>query len=438
MLEVIALVGQPNVGKSTLFNRIAGSRIAIVGDTPGVTRDRVSANAMWNDRQFLLVDTGGVNLDNTEPLWDDVRRQTESALEHCHKVVLVTDAKCGVTPADREAAQLVRKSGKPAVIAANKAENRTLQESSSEFHSLGFDTVIPISALHGIGIDALVTQVLGADATADEPPDALAGSIGVAIVGKPNVGKSKIFNAVINEERAIVSPIAGTTRDAIDTHYSYGDINFTFIDTAGMRRRGKVAPGIEQYSVLRTIAAIERADLCMLLIGADEMVTAQDTHIAGHIKDSGRACVVVANKWDLADSETTRAKAVDEIRDRLNFLPTPHIVFTNARKLRSKDAAELLQKLSETHAQFQKTVRPYELSKALASALAHKMPPSRRGVFPQFGRIKQVAVAPPRFEIEAENAEYVHFSYRRYLENRLRDEFGFHGSPIIINFRKIA
>jgi GTP-binding protein len=277
------------------------------------------------------------------------------------------------------------------------------------------------------------------DTSEDEPlTEQKENSISVAIVGKPNVGKSKLFNGITNEERAIVSPISGTTRDAIDTHYSYNDIDFTFIDTAGMRRRGKVEQGIEQFSVIRTIAGIERADLCMLLIGADKMVTAQDTHIAGYVKDSGRASVVVVNKWDLAADETTREKAIEEVRDRLSFLPAPSIVFTNARKLTSEDIDELLQNLIATYEQFRKEVPQYELSKCLAAALAHKMPSARRGVFPQFGRIKQINCAPPVFEVEVDHPEYIHFSYRRFLENRLRDEFGFAGSPLIVRFRNFA
>ena len=436
-MEIIALIGQPNVGKSTLFNAIAGSRIAIVGDTPGVTRDRVSVNAVWNDRRLFLVDTGGINLDNTEPLWEDVRRQTVSALEQCHKVILVTDSRAGITAADREAAHLAHKSGKPTIVAANKSETKKLQESSVEFHNLGFETVIPISALHDIGVGDLMNKIVDnsePESTTEQDENAIA----VAIVGKPNVGKSKLFNGIISEERAIVSPIAGTTRDAIDTHYKYKDTDFTFIDTAGMRRRGKVEQGIEQYSVIRTLAGIERADLCLLLIGADKMVTAQDTHIAGYVKDSGRASLVVVNKWDLASAEMTEEKAIEEVRDRLSFLPAPSIVFTNARRLTREDIDELLQKLIATYDQFRKDVPQHELSKCLAAALAHKMPPSRRGVFPQFGRIKQISTAPPVFEIEVDQPEYIHFSYRRYLENRLRDEFGFAGSPLIIRFRKFA
>lgn len=439
MLPVVVLFGQPNVGKSTLFNRICGERISIVTDIPGVTRDRVSADAEWDDQQFVLVDTGGINLDKSEPLWEDIRRQAEMALSHCTAVVLVTSAQDGITPITEEAAHLIRTSGKPAFVAVNKAENKAMQQNAEEFHRLGIGDVFPISALHAIGIDDLMQAVLRAGesdgAAAEAEADAeRADVINVAIVGKPNVGKSRIFNTITKEERSIVSEIAGTTRDAVDLRYWYRDKIFNFIDTAGIRRRGKINPGVEQYSVIRTLAAIERADVCLLLVAADDMVASQDMHIAGYVLDAKCAVVVVVNRWDLAPPEMTEAKALETIRDEFGFLPNPQVVMTNAHKLPNVD--ELLNSVIETNAQFHRQVEQYELSKVFASAIARKMPPSRGGVFPQFGRIRQAHAGPPSFEIEAEHIEQIHFSYRRYLENQLYAGFGFHGTPLKIYFKK--
>ena len=431
-MKVVALVGRPNVGKSTLFNRIAGQRVAVVSDVPGVTRDRVSVDAQWSGRRFILVDTGGITVDSNEPLWDDIRGQTEQAIRHADAVVLVTDAEAGITAADSDAADLVRKLGKTAVVAANKCETRVRRQASAEFHQLGMQEVYPVAALHGIGVDDLLKGVMG-----DEPnwehgnqPD---NSIKVAIVGKPNTGKSRLLNAMVGDERAIVSDVAGTTRDTVDSIISRDGRDYTILDTAGIRRRGKIKVGIEQYSVLRTLYAIERADVCLVVLSVDDLMTAQDQHIAGYVKDAARAAVVVVNKWDLAKQHHLSKEGVAESIDiNLNFLTGPRLVFTSA--IAGSGVDQVLEAVNSTYANYTTTLPEYELNKVLAEAVGTRLPPTRKGKRPVILRATQEASAPPVFVIGAKHPENLHFSYRRYLENRLRDSFDLAGSPIVLRF----
>ncbi len=434
-LPVIAIVGRPNVGKSTLFNRIAGSRIAIVSDTPGTTRDRVSVNADWYGRRFMLIDTAGIEDKPTAEvqLWDEVRVQTERAVETADAVIWLVDSADGVTASDYDAAELLRLAGKPYVLAANKTDNTTRMAELYMFASLGMGEAIPISAYHDIGITELMDTVLGNvdDQFEDDLPDDL---IRVAIAGRPNVGKSAIFNALTGEERSIVSPVPGTTRDTVDAIYTYQENHMMFLDTAGLRRRGKTEQGIEKFSAIRTIGAIERSDVTILVLDATEFVTAQDTHIGGFAQDAYKAGVVCINKWDLSrEADTTFDEAVAEIRDRFKFIPDAPILFTSA--LSGRGIGSIPEAVRQTFTQFTKRVDEGELARTLFTALGDRPLPAKGRRRPRISGIEQVGVRPPTFVITCKNPEYLHFSYKRFLENRLREAFGFKGSPIRMLYR---
>lgn len=431
-LKIVALVGRPNVGKSTLFNRIAGKRIAVVSDVPGVTRDRISVDAEWEGRRFMLVDTGGITLNNSEPLWEDIRQQTEHALRQADAVVLVTDVREGVTAADADAAGMVRRFGKPIVVAANKAESKEWRGAAAEFHRLGAAEVFPIAALHGIGVDDLMKTVVG-DLPAWQHGNPQDGSIKVAIVGKPNTGKSRLLNSVVQEDRVIVSDLAGTTRDSVDSKVEYNGTEFTFIDTAGIRRRGKIKPGLEQFAVLRTLYAIERADVCMVVLGVDDLMTAQDKHIAGYVKDAARACVVVINKWDLARKmDVTKDGVREAVTDNLGFLTGPEVVFTVASE--GRGTQEAMAAVVRTYERYSAEVSEYELNKVLAVAVGRQAAPARSGKRPRITRGRQEGTAPPVLVFQAVHPELIHFSYRRYIENQIREAFDFAGTPIVMRF----
>lgn len=434
-LPVIAIVGRPNVGKSTLFNRIAGSRIAIVSDTPGTTRDRVSVDAEWFGRRFMLIDTAGIEDQPTAEvqLWDEVRTQTERAIESADAVILLVDSAEGLTASDYDAAELLRRAEKPYSLAANKTDNTTRLAELYTFASLGMGEAIPISAYHDIGISELMDGVLAKvdDQVEDETPLDV---VRVAIAGRPNVGKSAIFNALTGEDRSIVSPLPGTTRDTVDAVYTYKDSQMMFLDTAGLRRRGKAEQGIEKFSAIRTIGAIERSDVTIIVLDATEFVTAQDTHIGGFAQDAFKGGVVVINKWDLSrEVETTFEEAVDEIRDRFKFIPDAPILFTSA--LTGRGIKAIPDAVLRTFTQFTKRVDAGELSRTLYSALGERPLPAKGRRRPRISGIEQVSVRPPTFVITCKNPEFLHFSYKRYLENQMRDAFGFKGSPIRMLYR---
>lgn len=431
-LPVIVIVGRPNVGKSTLYNRLAGRRMAIVSDIPGTTRDRISMDAEWNDKRFLLVDTGGIEDRPGDTLWEDVRAQTAIALRDADVVILVVDAATGISPGDRDAADLVRRSGKPFVLAANKADNPKREFSSAEFYELGMGEPIPISAYHERGITDLMEQVfevLPVEPVASQE----SGSIRVSLVGRPNVGKSALFNALTGEERAIVSPIPGTTRDSIDSRFSYEGHDLTFLDTAGLRRRGKADEEIERYSVIRTIGAIERSHVCILLLDATELVTSQDTHIGGFIDEAARAVLIVVNKWDLArEHKLDRDYVAANVRARFKFFPDVPVLFTSA--VTGEGVAQVPETVIAVWEQFSRRLRREELSKAVFEAVGKNPPPPQGAVRPRIFKVTQTRTAPPTFEFSSRHPELIHFSYRRYLENRLRETFGFSGSPIRMQF----
>ena len=434
-LPVIAIVGRPNVGKSTLFNRLSGRRIAIVSDTPGTTRDRVSVDAEWHGSRFLLIDTAGIEDSPIAEidLWEDVRYQTQRALESADASILVVDLADGITSTDYDAVHLARRSGKPLILAANKADNRGRLADLYIFNDLGVGEPIPISAYHNTGIDDLMQRVFDTIPSDDDSGDN-SDAIRVTIAGRPNVGKSALFNALTGDERAIVSHIPGTTRDTVNALYSYKNSNLLFLDTAGLRRRGKTEQGIEKYSAIRTIGAIEECDVAIIVLDASEFVTAQDTHIAGFADNADRAGIFVVNKWDLADPiDTTQEIAVAKVRDRFKFIPDASIIFTSA--LTGEGVDNIPESVIMAYREFTKQVDQSELAQVWLRALGERPLPGRGTRRARIQSIRQIGARPPAFVVSCRHPELIHFSYKRYLENRLRSHFGFQGSPIRMIYR---
>ncbi len=438
-LPLIAIVGRPNVGKSTLFNRLAGRRIAIVSDVPGTTRDRVSVDATWRDRRFIVVDTGGFvdspsgSAEGTPAvLWEHVQAQAQRALDLADGVVLVVDAVTGLVPPDTDAADLVRRSGKPWVVAVNKADNPARAQAVHDFHRLGGGPPLPVSAYHGEGIDDLLAALMDRVPRREEEADDLV-TPRVAIVGRPNVGKSALYNAIVGEERSIVSPMPGTTRDPIDTRVRYGDRDITFIDTAGLRRPGKSSQGLEKFSALRTLQSIERCHVAVVLLDGSEFVTEHDAHVAGYVDQAGRAAVIVVNKWDLArKADVSQTSAIEQVRDRFKFLPVAPVLFTTA--ITGYGVEQVMSTVFQVYDEFTSTLPQEELNKALAAAVSARPPPPKGVKRVRITGIRQVRTAPPTLALATNAPELIHFSYRRYLQNRFRETFGFTGSPLRLEF----
>jgi GTPase len=492
-LPIVAVVGRPNVGKSTLFNRIVGERRAIVEDRARTTRDRQYAVAEWNGRRFVIVDTGGLEARTGDDIEAGVQDQARLAIAEADLIVLVVDASSGQTPADSEAAELLRRSGKPVLLAINKADNQRREFEGAEFHRLGWSDAQPISALHGRGVadllDALVwalppessaeterrrreaelaenletfaaefpageggseaSEVDAAARSAAEAAwdaqvarDALTarGPTAIAIVGRPNVGKSSLLNALLGEERAIVSAVPGTTRDVIDTRLAWNGLDLRLVDTAGIRRRGRVAggPAAERYSTLRALKAVARADVAVLVIDAQDGLTAQDAHVAGYVVDAGKGLVLAVNKWDLVADKTDRTfdEYARKIRAQAPFLDFAPIVSISA--LTGQRVGHVLELAVDVAGACRRRVPTAELNRVLAESAFRQEPPAVKGRRPRFFYATQAAVAPPTFVVFARDAASVHFSYRRYLENQLRAAFGFDGSPIHLVFRERA
>ncbi len=440
---LVALVGRPNVGKSTLFNRIVGRRMAVVSEVAGTTRDRLYAEAEWGGVAFTLVDTGGIEATsgwNTEPLSEDserfmplIRQQAALAIQDADVIVQVVDGRTGITAADREVADILRQSKKPIIIAANKLESTKLWDTAYEFYELALGEVFPVSSLHGSGSGDLLDAVVSA-IPPTAPSDEVEESIKIAILGRPNVGKSTLLNKLIGEERAIVSPIAGTTRDATDTQLKWHGQLFTLIDTAGIRRRGKIDPGVEKYSVLRAIKALQRADVALLLIDAEEGMTAQDTHVAGMLEEEKVGVIVLVNKWDAVEKDTYTMKGFeDKFRQDLNFLSYAPILFISAQT--GQRVNKILDMVLEVNQARQQRVPTAALNKLMREATTRHPPPSKSGKRVKFFYVTQASTAPPVFVFFVNKPEWVNFSYQRYLENRLREEFPFPGSPMHLIFR---
>lgn len=430
---IIAIVGRPNVGKSSLFNRLVGRRLAIVEDEPGTTRDRVYADIVWNAKGYTLVDTGGLEPAPESGMAERIKAQVTLAIEEADAIIMLVDARDGLTIPDREIAEMLRRSNKPVILAVNKCDNEARRAQAAEFHALPLGEPVLVSAYHGLGIEELMARV-----TATVPPSPApaeeSGLLRIAIVGRPNVGKSMLLNALVGYERAIVSEVPGTTRDSIDTIIERDGIRALLIDTAGIRRRGAIGQGIEKYSVLRTLRAIERADVALLVLDASEMVTAQDTHVAGYIRDAYKGILIIINKWDLAgDLGIRKRDLLLEIQKELKFLHYARPLFISAKT--GEGVHGILPAAQEIQAARSKQIPYRELKEAVIRAIETHPPMTKRPFY--LRGMKQIEGAvPPTFVFAVNNPDWIHFSYRRYLENSLRETFGFTGTPLKLIFQK--
>lgn len=432
--SVVAIVGRPNVGKSTLFNRLVGKRIAIVEDMPGITRDRLYAEAEWIGRQFMLIDTGGMILNDVDPLISQVRKQADIAMEEADVIVLVVDVREGLNPADMEVADVLRRSRKPVLLAANKADNEKQERDALEFYSLGLGEVFPISSIQGHGVADLLDKVVENLPAPREEEGLPEDAVRIALIGRPNVGKSSMLNAILQEERSIVSDIPGTTRDTVDTLFEHEGQPIVLIDTAGIRRAGKIQRSIEYYSVLRAVRAIERADVALLLIDADEGITDGDKRVGGYAHEAGKAAVIVVNKWDLAKAQGASMKEfAAKLRNEMVFMPYAPIVFASAKEgLGVRDAVDSAVLAAQSHAMRLSTG---EINRLIHDAVDDH-PLTHKGKQFKVYYVTMPAVKPPTIILFANDPGMLHFSYRRYLENQIRKTHPYEGTPIRIFARK--
>jgi len=429
MKPIIAIVGRPNVGKSTLFNKLVGSRLAIVEDSPGITRDRLYADADWLNHQFTLIDTGGLDPENEHFIAKQVFRQAEIAMETADAIIFLVDGKAGVLEADHTVANMLRKVQKKVLLVVNKIDSPAKHENNAyEFYNLGLGEPIPISAGQALGLGDMLDEVvklLPTPETGEEEEEI----IRVAIVGKPNVGKSSLINRILGEERVIVSDIPGTTRDAVDTPFEHGGKRYVFIDTAGLRRKSKIKENIERYSIVRAISAVERADVCVLLIDAEEGITEQDTKIAGIAHERGKAAIVAVNKWDAIEKETkTMKEFTNKIEVELAYMPYAPKLFISA--LTGQRVTKLFELIHTVYQNNAMRISTGLLNDVIIEATAVHQPPSDKGKALRIYYATQVSVKPPTFILFVNDSKLMHFSYRRFLENRLRDAFGFTGTPV--------
>ena len=432
---IVAIIGRPNVGKSTFFNYLAGKRISIVEDTPGVTRDRIYTEVEWRDRKFTLIDTGGIEPYTQDKIMQQMRNQAEIAIETADVIVFLVDFKDGVTPSDMEVASMLRKTKKPVILAVNKVDNvGEPPPGVYEFYNLGLGEFMTISSIHGLGMGDLLDEMYK-NFPEEKEEDVDDDTIKVAIIGKPNVGKSSLLNKIIGEDRVIVSDVPGTTRDAIDAYVENEKGKFMFIDTAGIRRKSKIRENIEKYSTMRSWTAVERSDVCVIMIDAQEGVTEQDTKIAGYAHDQGKASIIVINKWDLIEKETgTLEEYTDKIRNKLGFMPYAPVLFISAKTgMRINKLYDLIEYVSN-----QATLRISTgvLNDLLNEAVAMVQPPTDKGRRLKVYYMTQASVKPPTFILFVNKIELMHYSYQRYLENQLRKSFGFEGTPIRFKLRQ--
>ena len=433
---IVAIVGRPNVGKSTLFNKLIGERRSIVEDTPGVTRDRIYAEAEWNERRFILIDTGGIEPKSEDTILKQMRIQAEIAVASADVIVFLCDVRAGLLADDRDIAVMLKKSGKPIIVGVNKVDRvGEVPYEFYEFYELGFDRdPIAISSLHGTGSGDLLDAVIE-ECTFDDNDEEDEGVINVAVIGKPNAGKSSIVNRMCGEERVIVSDIAGTTRDATDTRVENSHGVFNFIDTAGIRRKSKVEDRIEKFSVLRANMAVERADVCLIMIDAKDGVTEQDEKIAGIAHEAGKACIIVINKWDAIEKDNSTVNTYNnDIRTALAYMPYAPIIYVSA--LTGQRVANIYEMIVNVYNEARKRITTGMLNDLLNDAMTRVQPPSDKGKRLKIYYMTQTSVAPPTFVIFCNSEELFHFSYRRYLENCLRDTFGFAGTPIKLVIRQ--
>ena len=432
---ILAIVGRPNVGKSTLFNTLAGEKISIVEDHPGVTRDRIYADVTWLNHSFSMIDTGGIEMDSKDKMLKHMREQADIAIDTADVILFLVDVRQGLVDADFKVADMLRKSGKPVILVVNKVDNfEKYMPDVYEFYNLGIGDPHPISAASKLGIGDMLDAVLELfdlekiEEEEDDRPK-------IAIVGKPNAGKSSLINNLLGENRVIVSDVAGTTRDAIDTEIVYNGTEYVFIDTAGLRRKSKIKENIERYSIIRTVAAIERSDVVILMIDATEGVSEQDAKIAGIAHDRGRGLIIAVNKWDAIEKENHTVKEyTKKVRDILSFVPYAEIIFISALTgQRTKKIFDMLETVIENHAM---RIQTGVLNEILMEAVALQQPPSDKGKRLKLFYMTQVSTKPPTFVLFVNKKELMHFSYQRYIENRIRDTFGFMGTPIRIFIRE--
>ena len=432
MAGVVAIVGRANVGKSTIFNRMVGERISIVEDVAGVTRDRIYAKASWLTKEFSVIDTGGIELENAS-FTTQIKMQAEIAIEEADVIVFVVNGREGITKEDEYVARLLQKSRKPIILVVNKIDDNQFRDYIYEFYALGVGDPIPVSGSHGIGIGDLLDQIINQLDLQDEETNE--DEISFSIIGRPNVGKSSLTNAILGEERVIVSNIEGTTRDAIDTPFVKDGQKYRVVDTAGMRKKGKVYENIEKYSILRALISIEKSDVILVVIDGETGIREQDKHVAGYAHEAGKGVVIVYNKWDLVDKdEKTMQKKQKEIYEQFKYLDYARIVFTSAKTGQRVD--QIFPLIQESYENSRKRVQTSVLNDVLVDAQLMNPTTTFNG-----GRLKifyanQVAVCPPTFVLFSNDPQYLHFSYKRYLENRLREAFGFEGTPIHIICRK--
>ena len=432
---LVAIVGRPNVGKSMLFNKLTGQRLSIVEDTPGVTRDRLYAPCEWLGRTFDLVDTGGIEPGTDDQILSFMREQAEIAIQNATVIVFVCDIKTGMTASDQDVAAMLQRSGKPVVLAVNKMDSTGVTDPDIyEFYNLGLGEPIAVSAVHGHGTGDLLDECLKyfPPEEEEEPEDDV---IKVAVIGKPNVGKSSLVNRILGEERVIVSDVAGTTRDAVDSYFENEKGRYLFIDTAGMRKKSKVDDRVEKFSVLRATMAIERCDVCLILIDAQEGVTEQDTKVAGLAHEAGKACVIVVNKWDAVDKDgKTMNKMTDDVRRDLSYMTYAPVVFLSA--LTGARVDKLFDTINAVAEQWAMRISTGLLNQVLADATTRVQPPTDKGRRLKVFYMTQVGVRPPHFVVFCNDAKLFHFSYQRYLENQIRNTFGLEGTPIKLSIRQ--
>ena len=432
MLPKVAIVGRPNVGKSTLFNRIIGSRLSITDDQPGVTRDRIYAKASWLSKEFFLIDTGGIELGDA-PFLTEIKAQAEIAMEEADVIIFLTDCRNGVTTDDTYIAKLLYQTNKPVILAVNKVDDQKFKENIYEFYALGFGDPIAVSSSHGIGTGNLLDQVISFFPTKKEEYKDKA--IHFSLVGRPNVGKASLTNCLLNDNRVIVSPIAGTTRDTIDTRFKAYNQEFVVIDTAGLKKRGKVYENVEKYSVIRSVDAIGRSDIVLLVLDASTGILEQDTHVGQYIEEMNRPCIIVVNKWDLVDKDSkTMQHFTEDVRKAFKYLDYAPIVFLSA--LDNKRVHTLFPAILQAYDAQQRRISTSVLNDVINDAVAMFPPSEFNG-----GKIKiyyssQVGINPPTFAFFVNEPKYLHFSYHRYLENQIRKNFDFFGTPIKFEFRK--
>lgn len=429
--QTVCLVGRPNTGKSTLFNRIVGKKIAIIENTPGVTRDRIYSAANYNDIPFYLIDTGGIDLSDGD-FNEEIKMQVEIGIEESDTIVFVVDSKDGLTTNDLAIRDLLKRSNKKVIVAINKIDNKTGMENMYEFYSLGFDEYIPISAEHGTGVKDLLKIITDGyeDTTIDEEDE----NIKISVIGRPNVGKSSLVNALLNEERVIVSDVAGTTRDAIDTEFTYNKEKYTLIDTAGLRKKGRIFESVEKYSLLRSMKAIDRSDVCLLILDATTGIVEHDKHIAGYALESGKPIVLVVNKWDTIENKESAMKEwTKDIKHNFQFMTYAKIVYLSAQT--KKRIHTLMPEVILSYNNSLKEVKTSIINDVIRNAFIETPPASYKGKKLKVYFSHQSGIKPPRFDIEVNSKALVHFSYHRYIENKIRENIDFSGTPIIIQFK---